>query len=170
MESQIIEILAGNGIETAFKELGIEAKCTYKNPKSTYYEVWEIEKDDMLMLEFVSNWPKKYGWWRYSEGSNMGDVDYDFTIKGQPIIAWQNGVIEDLKSDWEHETKKNKEFYNFNVEEYIEDNITTDYTDLLEYFCNHCGCSVESNVCALAQDLAKANNMTVAQLFAKYQG
>lgn len=171
MEIQIVEILAGGGIETAFKELGIEAKCTYKSPKTTYYEVWEIAKDDMLLLECTPSWPKKYGWWRYCDGSNMGPVNYDFTIKGQPIIAWlRDGTREDLERDWAHEPKAEKEAYNFDFEEYAKDNIITDYTDLLEYFCDHCGCSVESNVFALAKDLAEANHMSVAQLFTKYQG
>ena len=170
MEIEMIEILAGGGIETAFKELGIEAKCTYKSPKATDYEVWEIAKDDMLMMEFVANWPDKYGWWAYSEGSVMGDSNAELTIKGQKIFAWlDEGRVDLLKYNWEHESKEEQEAYNFDFDEYVADWLM-DYYDLLEYFSNHLGASKISNVCALAQDLAKFNHMSMAQLFTKYQG
>lgn len=170
MEIQMIEILAGGGIETAFKELGIEAKCTYKSPKATDYEVWEIAKDDMLMMEFVANWPDKYGWWTYSGGSVMGDVNAELTVNNKKISAWlDEGKVEALKYYWEHESREERKAYDFDFDEYVADWLM-DYHDLLEYFSNHLGASKVSNVFALAQDLAKANNMSVAQLFTTYQG
>ena len=170
MDSKVVEILAGGGIETAFKELGIEATCTYKNPEATLYEVWEITKDDMMMMEFVANWPDKYGWWTYSDGSVMGNVNKDMTINGQKILAWlDEGRVDALRYDWEHESKEEKEAYNFNFDEYVDD-WYTDYPNLLEYFALHLGASKASNVFALSQDLAKANNMSVAQLFTTYLG
>lgn len=45
------EILAGNGIHRAFKELGIDAKKTYKSAHKPYYEVWEVDKKDIRTLE-----------------------------------------------------------------------------------------------------------------------
>lgn len=170
MESQIIEILAGGGIETAFKELGIKAKCTYKSPKNTWYEIWELEKDDMMMMEFVANWPDKYGWWTYSDGSVMGDVNKEITINGQKILAWLDvDRVEALRYDWEHESKDEKEAYNFDFDAYVKDWLT-DYPNLLEYLALHLGASKASNVFALSQDLAKANKMSVARLFTTYLG
>ena len=171
METVLVEILAGDGIETAFKELGIEAKCTYKQTKTPHYEVWEIAEDDMFMMDLVSNWPDRYGWWTYSEGSNMGSVNHDITINGKAVTAWmRDGLMDDLRRDWERETKKNKEIYDFDFAKYAEDNIFTDYHNLLEYFCDHLGASKASNVFALAKDLAKYNKMTIAELFKTYQG
>ena len=122
METVLIEILAGGGIETAFKELGIEAKCTYNQTKTPHYEVWEIAEDDMFMMDLVSNWPQRYGWWTYSEGSNMGGVNHDITINGKPITAWmRDGLMDDLRRDWERETKKNKEVYDFDFAKYAEE-------------------------------------------------
>ena len=171
MEIVLIEILAGNGIETAFKELGVEAKCTYKQTKTPHYEVWEIAEDDMFMMDLVSNWPDRYGWWTYSDSSNIGSVNHDITINGKTVTAWmRDGLMDDLRRDWERETKKNKEFYDFDFAKYAEDNVFTDYNNLLEYFCDHLGASTASNVFALAKDLANSNRMTVAELFKTYQG
>ena len=170
MEIKIVEILAGGGIETAFKELGIEAKCTYKSPKTTYYEVWEIAEDDRMLMEYTPSWPDRYGWWVYADGSNLGDPNAELTINNQKLLAWcDEWRVEDLKTDWERETKDEKEAYDFDFEKYKEDWLMN-YHDLLEYFSNHIGASTASNVFALANDLAKANHMSVAQLFTKYQG
>lgn len=45
----------------------------------------------------------------------------------------------------------------------------TRYESLLEYLCENIGASQPRNVCALAVDLAKYNNMTMGELFTKYE-
>lgn len=46
-----VEIIGGEGIELAFKDLNINAKCTYKSKQLPFYaEVWEISVDDFKML------------------------------------------------------------------------------------------------------------------------
>lgn len=44
------------------------------------------------------------------------------------------------------------------------------YKDLLTYLCDCLGVSTPKNVCACAVDLAKYNNMSLGELFSKYQG
>ena len=46
-----VEIIGGEGIELAFKDLNINAKCTYKSKQLPFHaEVWEISTDDFKML------------------------------------------------------------------------------------------------------------------------
>lgn len=134
------EILAGNGIHRAFKELGIEAKRTYKSAHEPYYEVWEIDKKDMRTLEETYEWPDEWGWWRYAKGSNMGSAVEFFTINGQFMIGW--------------ETLDGKDTYD----------------SLLDYFHEGLSIGKESNIIALAVDLGRANGKTVGQLFKTYEG
>jgi hypothetical protein len=44
------------------------------------------------------------------------------------------------------------------------------YSDFVDYCCEQIGASTERNVCAVAMSLAKLNNMTLGELFTKYQG
>jgi hypothetical protein len=57
--------------------------------------------------------------------------------------------------------------YRENHKDYFRDR---KYPTLLCYFCDEIGASTEKNVCAIAVDLAALNNMTMAELFQKYQG
>ena len=43
------------------------------------------------------------------------------------------------------------------------------YESLSDYLCNCVGVSEPKNVCACAMDLAKYNDMTMAELFEKYE-
>jgi hypothetical protein len=135
-----MEILAGNGIHTALRALGIKAKMTYKGSKEPYYEIWELDKRDLKILEETPEWPDEWGWWRSAKGSNMGTAANFFTVNGQFMIGWE--------TDGEHDT----------------------YDSLLDYFCYGIGASMESNVCALAVDLARVNGMTMSRLFQTYEG
>ena len=134
------EILAGNGIQNAFKELGIKAKRTYKSSHEPYYEVWELDKKDLKILEDTYEWPDKYGWYRHAKGSNMGTAAEFLTVNGQFMIGWASRSGNDT------------------------------YDTLLEYFCDGIGASQPGNVIALAVDLARVNGKTVAKLFQTYEG
>jgi hypothetical protein len=139
------EILAGYGIEKAFKNFGIKAKRTYKrqykNPYDIEYEVWELTHEELRLLNTPINWPETWGFWRHDVGSNMGPVTHEFIINGKPIKAWR----------W------------YNDE-------PTEYKHLLEYYEIELGATTEKNVCALSVDLAKQNGLTMAQLFEIYYG
>lgn len=134
------EIFGGGGLEHAFEALGINAKMTYRGSKEPYYEVWELNKKDLKTLEEVEEWPDEWGWWRAAKGSNMGTPAEFLTINGQFMIGWETGSGNDT------------------------------YDSLLDYFYCGIGASMESNIIALAVDLARANGMSVARLFQTYEG
>lgn len=122
----------------------------YNNAEITYagnrYEVWEVSDElfkrmcDMSEEKFVEL-AGENAWWRSSEGSVMGTPDVEFTISGEKMIGWNT----------------RGEYENFQ------------YANLSDYLCYGIGASQPKNVCACAMDLAKYNNMTMGELFNKYE-
>lgn len=141
-----IEILAGDGIEQAFKDLDIVFERTYfkvydMEPLEYSLGVYELSEEDFkYKLDVVSDddWKDEWGWWRQSEGSNMGPIDDTLTINKHKIYAWYEG------------------------------NGFRKYNSLIEYFNDHLNISSESNICHLSMDLAKRNNLTLGQLFSRF--
>ena len=164
------EILAGGGIHKAFKSLGINAKRTYKSAQEHNYEVWELDKKDIRVLEDTYEWLDEWGWWRFAKGSNMGTACSIFTINGQELIAWDGDQREYLYDDWAAESFEERAAYHHSFKEYEETMMPRKYETLLEYFANEIGAGMPTNVCALAVDLARANGKTMAQLFKIYEG
>ena len=120
-------------------------------------------------------WAKEFpeSWWRYADGSNMGTPNCEFIINGVQIDAWQNEYyVEDLVESYYNLDTHEILAYELDggVEAYIEDNYRYKYDNLLEYFCDELGASTAKNVCALATDLAKYNEMSMALLFKLYGG
>jgi hypothetical protein len=170
-----VEIL-GNKMHKVFKELGINYKKTYDkrcNPKKSYdphYEVYEISQNDMKKLEEVVELPD-WSWWRYAKGSNMGTPFDFFQVNGRELVAWENQYKRmDLRDDWENEPDSEKEAYHYSFKEYVSTLCPNKYNTLTEYMCEELGASNGTNVCALAVDLARANGMTMGQLFRTYEG
>lgn len=164
------EILGGHGLHKAFKELGIQAIRTYRGKEKPHYEVWELFKDDLKKLESTPEWKDEWGWWRYAKGSNQGAPFEFFTVNGRELIAWNGPKREDLRDDWMDEPDSEKATYHYSLKEYEDTLYPRVYDSLLTYMCEELGASVERNVCALAVDLARANGMTMAQLFKTYEG
>lgn len=134
------EIFGGNGLYMAFKALNIDAKRTYKSSHEPYYEVWELNKKDIKVLEEIIEWQNDWGWWRSAKGSNMGTpVDF-FTVNGQFMIGWETQDGNDT------------------------------YDSLMDYFHKGLSVGMESNMCALAVDLGRANGMTMSRLFQTFEG
>ena len=165
-----IEILAGNGINKAFKELEIEATRTYKGANEPNYEVWEIEKKDLTRLEEAAEWKPHWGWWRFAKGSNMGSAYDIFEVNGHELIAWGGARRDSLMDEWCDETNEEKAAYHYSFKEYEEFNMPHKYDTMLNYFCDELCASTETNVCALAVDLARYNGMSMAQLFKTFEG
>lgn len=165
-----IEILGGNGLHRAFKELGIKATRTYRRSEKPHYEVWELSKEDLKKLEYTDEWKDEWGWWRFANGSNMGTPFDFFQVNSKELIAWDGPQREDLRYDWANESDDEKAMYHNSFKEYQEEHYPHSYSNLLEYMCNELGASVERNVCALAVDLARANGLTMAKLFELYEG
>lgn len=135
-----VEIFAGDGIKKAFRELGIKAKMTYRGANEPHYEVWELDKKDMKVLNEIPEWDETWGFYRFAKGSNMGTAAEFLTINGQFMIGWET----------------------------LDGNDT--YDTLLDYFYQGLGISMESSICALAVDLARANGKTLGTLFETYEG
>ena len=120
-----------------------DAEITYAGNR---YEVWEVS--DELFKQMCDMSEEKFvelagddAWWRSSEGSVMGVPDVEFTISGEKMIGWNT----------------RGEYENFQ------------YANLSDYLCYGVGASQPKNVCALAVDLAKYNNMKMGELFNKYE-
>jgi hypothetical protein len=137
--------------------------------------VWEISEDDYEKIGDMTD--DEYervasddSWWRSSDGSNMGMANEEFIIKGVPIVAWRDEYrVSDYEDDWNDMDEEEKSEYE-NFEDFINTWFPNEYSHLMEYFCEELGASTERNVCALATDLAKYNNITMAELFRRYGG
>ena len=165
-----VEILAGGGIQNAFKELGIKAKMTYRGAKEPYYEIWELDKKDLKTLEESYEWPDSWGFYRHAKGSNMGTACSFFTINGQELIAWDGSTRDDLRNDWDNESDNEKMTFKFLWKNYEEAYMPREYSSLTDYMVEELGVSTATNVCALAVDLARTNGMTMGKLFKIYEG
>ena len=123
---------------------------TYKGDR---YEVWEVSDDlfkdmcDMTEEMFV-DLAGKDAWWRHSKGSVLGIPDTKVYIDEKEMLGWYKpwDDCEDAKDKYEiHEES------------------------LTSYLCNYVGASQPRNVCACAMDLAKYNNISLGELFRKYE-
>ena len=123
-----------------------DADITYAGNK---YEVWEVSDElfqnicDMSEEEFVEL-AGEDAWWRSSDGSILGSPDVEFEIRGKIMFGWDSPIYDSK--------------------------IGYAYEDLSEYLCDCIGVSQPRNVCACAMDLAKYNNMSMGELFKKYEG
>ena len=148
------EILANN-LQSLFDNTSLNGKCTYKG---NTYEVWEISDEDFKTMcnmseeEFEKVCPD--GMWRSSEGSNMGNPNYSVIINKNELLAWadEENMYQTYIGAGALCTKRKE------------------YQSLLEYFCDCVGASQPRNVCALATDLARYNNMKMSELFNVYEG
>ena len=138
-----MEIL-GNNLKKFFDIVDYppnDAEITYSGNR---YEVWEVSNRlhkkmcDMSEDEFVEL-AGKDAWWRSCDGSTLGVPDTKFEVNGKDLFGWDR--------------------YEYGL---------SSYSNLTEYLCNCVGASSEKNVCACAMDLAKYNDMTMAELFEKY--
>ena len=148
----MIEIIGGGGLANALESLGIQAKCTFKSKynMTPYKQVWEIREQDFDILCNVpeDQWHEDWGWFRYSSGANLGPATEQYMIGGQKVLAWDGykHEIDEDGYDWR------------------------EYSDLTEYLELELGASTESNVCSVVTEMAKQNDMTIAQLLQKYEG
>ena len=97
-------------------------------------------------------------------------VSVSNTVNGKELIAWGGPKRDDLRDDWDAEPDEEKAAYHYSFKEYEETNYPYKYETLTEYMCDEIGASMESNVCALAVDLARANGLTMSRLFELYEG
>lgn len=148
------EILGGN-----LKKFFDIVDKSYKEAEITYagnrYEVWEVSDELFIQMcnmsedEFI-RLAGENAWWRSSEGSNLGIVNTTVYINGNEMLGWLGNLWDDEEDD-------------------DGDTIEIFSKSLTNYLCDVVGASQPKNICACAMDLAKYNNMTMGQLFTKYE-
>ena len=164
------EILAEN-LQSLFDETSLSGKKTYCGK---LYEVWEVSDEDFQLMceideeEFERLCPE--GMWRSAIGSNMGRPDVEYRIKDNTILAWDGNSRSDNESECAKCLDRESGACEGTEEDFNECFSAREYSGLLEYLCEEIGASQPRNVCALAVDLAKYNNMTMGELFTKYEG
>ena len=137
-----VEIL-GNDIELALELYNIYFIKTYNGKTMSVYE---ISIDDFMLLSKIpeEKWDVDWGWWRYAEGSNLRFYPtYTFSVNNKKMIG----------------------FYD---ERYSENSKNEFYSGIRDYLCHAIGASTETNVCAIAIDLARLNGLTLGELFRRY--
>lgn len=169
--------IIGENLRKFFKNAKIQGLITYSGNIGywPHFEVWEIQERDYDRMcdmtdEEFERLATKDSWWRGSEGSNRGAVNEEFIINGLPLVAWRDeDRVGDYEDEWnDMDEEEQSEYENF--EAFLNTWLTKEYPHLLEYFCNELGASTGRNICALAADLAKYNNITMAELFKRYGG
>lgn len=155
----MIEIL-GDKLQKLFDNLNIKAENTYKGNN---YEVWSISEDDFLKIDclddeqFFKLTEDMEAWWRYSSKftlkencSVLGCPNKEIIVRGQKLLAWDFFGEEG------------------NDQDYSSEELT--YSSLISYLAENVGASSINNVYACVTDLANYNNLTLAELFTKYEG
>lgn len=143
-----VEIL-GNKLKRFFDKVDNPPNDADISYAGNRYEVWEVSEDlfnkmcDMSEDEFVKLAGEE-AWWRQSDGSVLGVPDTYFSVHGERLLGWDSPIYE--SKTWHK------------------------YVNLSEYLCDCIGASTGKNVCACVTDLAKYNDMTIAELFDKYEG
>ena len=148
------EIL-GNNLKIFFDKVDPsykDAEITYANDR---YEVWNISDElfermcNMTEEEFTKLSERDDAWCRSADGSNLNWHEKgEFIVNNKIMVGWKN-------KPWQDDDKEYDNCIN--------------YTDLSEYLCEHIGASQPRNVVACAMDLAKYNNMSMAELFQTYE-
>lgn len=144
----MVEIL-GNNLKQFFDAIDNppnDADITYAGNE---YEVWKVsdelfQKICVMSEEEFIKLAGEDAWWRQSYGSNLGSPDVKFEVNSKYLVGWDSPIYDSK--------------------------IGNTYEDLSEYLCDCIGVSQPRNVCACATDLAKYNNMTMGELFKKYEG
>lgn len=148
------EILVQGNITEDLKRLGVNATRTYGD-ETTLYQVYEVSDEDFQKLsdepDTTDTW--KNGGWRWVDGSNLSKPDTFVTVNQQQLFGWPE---EDIYEEYEDEEEEDSRSYT--------------YVNLLSYLEETVGCTAFRNVCAVTKDLAKYNNITLGELFQKYQG
>lgn len=178
--NNMIEII-GEHMMPVFEQLHIFPKIVYSGSVGHWhhFEVWELNEEEFRILTDTfdgeagdAKWNQiapEGSWWRYAEGSNMGKPTEFFTVNGKPLCAWRNEHrVHDLAIEYnELPVEEKNEYVDF--DDYCSVWLPSkQHEDILSYFSDEIGASTEGNVCALVTDIAKYNNMTVAEVFKNY--
>lgn len=164
-KSDTVEIIGWGGIENAFRANSIDAKKTYEVhvPHEIPFAIYEITREELDWLNTYTEdtWLNQWGWYCYSDGSNMGVPDKKYIINGIEILAWdderERWCVDCPAYEKCNRTEKEMDFCYQRRR----------FDHLFDYFHSEIGVSQMRNITALSVDLAKYNGMTLAELFKK---
>ena len=108
--SNTVEIIGGAGLEFAFKDLSMDAKCTYKSEQLPFHvEVWEVSADDFKTLcDYPDEkWKDVWGWWRQGHCVYHGNIYNDYIVNGKMMYGYEPAECED------YEQQPYDSFYNY---------------------------------------------------------
>lgn len=163
------EIIGGN-MAKVFRDKRIEAELIFAGEFGLWdvCEVWILSEADFEVLDKDEEFNYPDSWWRWSAGSTLGATRDVVMVNGKEMNAWKDeGRICDLKDEWRELDAIERAEYG-TMGEYIRTWSTFEFNNLAEYLCDELGASTPKNVCALTVDLAKANKMSLGELFATY--
>lgn len=159
------EILAWGDISKELERLNISPKKAWSNRDISVYQLTEEELKTMSDDE---NWSDNFLAWRYSEGSNLPAPNYPIIINGYEITAWPSDCGCNLCADceeWEGCFPDGEAY-----RRYCSNETPPDYNNLIAYINEAKDYYALSSITHLSVDLAHYNDMTLVQLFEKYQG
>lgn len=148
--------IIGENLKVVISDCGLFRDCveknyTYVGKIGSWYdlEIWLLDDSDYEVFKNycesidIYEWFIKYpkSWWRYSEGSVLGNVNMSLRINGRYLKCWNN--------------------YNNKI-------VKKSYKNIYDYIYEYIGASTESNVVSILVDLAKQNNMSVKDLLIIY--
>lgn len=165
----MIYTIIGETLAESLKLFNISAinRLTKSLPKWPHFEVWELDEENFIRLCNISDkdWDASPGgWWRQSSGSILGYPTETFTVKGKEIRLWRDSGTEE---HWEEAYEEDYPEKEISYDEYCE-NDRFKYNDIFDYCCTELGASTERNLSAIFADIAKYNNISIAELIDTY--
>jgi len=146
----------------------------YCERRSQYYDELCKLSPEEIKKSVEEELKKKYKltWmdcgWRYSEGSILGSTDYPYLVHGEILYGFEPKDFDEYEKELKEEKERLLE-EGKNVDIGNIDLPVSEHDHLLAYICDTLGASQPRNVAAICVSLAGGNNLTLQQLFEKYQ-
>lgn len=157
--------IIGNDLDVVMKDFGLDAKLVYKTPQidrfrwSLKLEVWEMSDTDAEKLFAITDdeWTYDYAWFR-TGACNPGAATETYLVNGEEMLGLEpfgddDSWVNDMYPDEEDEE---------------EDDSPQKYLHFMDYMEDNQKLTAERNVVVIANGLAEANDMTVAEFLHKY--
>lgn len=164
--------IIGNDLAVVMKDFGLDAKMVYKTPQidrfrwSLKLEVWEMSDTDAEKLFAITDdeWTYDNSWFR-TGACNPEAATETHIVNGAEMIGLEPFDDSDDKFD-----DMLKEMYPdyYADEDEDERDSPEKYLHFMDYMEENQRLTAERNVVVIANGLAEANGMTVAEFLHKY--
>lgn len=158
--------IIGNDLAVVMKDFGLGAKMVYKTPQidrfrwSLKLEVWEMSDTDAEKLFAIMDdeWTYDNSWFR-TGACNPEAATKKYIVNGEEMLglepfddgdSWVSDMYPDAEDDEEENDSPQK------------------YLHFMDYMDENQHLTAERNVVVIANGLAEANDMTVAEFLHKY--